>query len=301
MAWFGVLVCVVGLDLYLPLSLGSPPQHRGWLRLWEEGEGCGACEERRCPPAPPSCPAGWVQDRCGCCEQCGNAEGQPCDPDGAQYFYGPCGEGLYCQRMDQRGHGAQGGHDPEPKCVCLSQGLTCGSDGRTYHNLCHLREVANQEDTTLRLAGQGPCYSPPQMTRMPRDLENHTGNYIIFSCEVSAYPLPQLNWKKEGNENFLPGDDPHVSVQSRGGPQRYTVSTWLQIEGLRLSDAGVYACVSRNALGEASASARLTVLRQGMREFDGNWEEDHHHYYDDTEETKNDSENSDPESGDYQG
>lgn len=159
MSWFGVLACIVGMGLYLPLSLGVPPQHLGWLRLWEEGEYCGVCEELRCPPAPPNCPAGWVLDRCGCCEQCGNAEGQLCDPDGSQYFYGRCGEGLRCQRMEQRGDGGHGGHDPEPKCVCLSRSPMCGSDGRTYHNLCHLRETANRVDTSLRLAGRGPCYS----------------------------------------------------------------------------------------------------------------------------------------------
>ena len=49
----------------------------------------------------------------------------------------------------------------------------------------------------------------------------------------------------------------------RGGPQRYSVSTWLQIEGLQLSDAGVYSCISQNALGETSATGMLTVLRQG--------------------------------------
>lgn len=53
------------------------------------------------------------------------------------------------------------------------------------------------------------------------------------------------------------------SSQARGGPQRYTVSTWLQIQNLHLSDAGIYSCISHNALGETSASARLTVLRQG--------------------------------------
>ena len=51
--------------------------------------------------------------------------------------------------------------------------------------------------------------------------------------------------------------------QARGGPQRYTVSTWLQIHGLRKLDAGIYICISHNALGEASASARLSVLRNG--------------------------------------
>ncbi|KAJ8396890.1 hypothetical protein AAFF_G00012130 [Aldrovandia affinis] len=259
MLWFRVWVCAC-LSLHLRPSLGVPPQHRGWLRLWEEGEGCRVCEEGRCPPAPPSCPAGRVLDSCGCCEQCGNAEGQLCDPDGAQDFYGRCGEGLRCQREARRGPGNGGW---EPKCICQSQDPVCGSDGHIYSNLCRLKEAASQGDATLQLAGQGPCYSAPHISRAPRDLVNSTGGDVVFGCEVSAFPLPQLSWKKRGSNNFLPGDDPHISVQARGGPQRYTVSTWLQIEALRLSDAGVYACVFRNALGEASATARLTVHRQG--------------------------------------
>lgn len=47
----------------------------------------------------------------------------------------------------------------------------------------------------------------------PQDAQNYTGNDVIFGCEVSAYPMPQLEWKKKGNKMFLPGDDTHVSVQ----------------------------------------------------------------------------------------
>lgn len=56
------------------------------------------------------------------------------------------------------------------------------------------------------------------------------------------------------------------SSQARGGPQRYTVSTWLQIQNLHLSDTGIYFCISHNALRETSASTRLTTLRQGESE-----------------------------------
>ncbi|KAM7403857.1 hypothetical protein PAMA_004333 [Pampus argenteus] len=240
------------------LSIGLPPQHRGWLRLWEEGEGCRECDQHLCPPVSNDCPAGWVQDDCGCCEQCANVEGQECDPDGAQKFYGRCGDGLVCQRkISKRGHMDQ----PEPTCVCQDQSSVCGSDGWTYPNVCQLREAASRRNTTLKLTGRGPCYSAPRILRGPTDLSNYTGNDIVFGCEVSSYPLPNLYWKKKGSVNYLPGDDPHISVQTRGGPQRYTVSTWLQIQGLHVSDAGVYSCISHNALGETSASAQLTVLR----------------------------------------
>ncbi|CAB1427175.1 unnamed protein product [Pleuronectes platessa] len=257
MALLCLCVCMCAL---LGTSRGLPPQHLGWLRLWEEGEGCRECDQHLCPPVPAGCPAGRVQDDCGCCEQCANAEGQQCDPDEAQKFYGRCGEGLVCQRKTpEREHRAE----PEPTCVCRDKGSVCGSDGWTYPNICQMREAASRQNSSLKLTGRGPCFSAPRILQGPRNMSAYTGGDVVLGCEVSAFPLPNLSWKKTGSDNFLPGDDPHISVQTRGGPQRYAVSTWLQIQALHLSDAGVYSCVSHNALGERSASAQLSVLRRG--------------------------------------
>lgn len=154
MAQLCLCVCIC-TSVWLHTSLGLPPQHRGWLRLWEEGEGCRECNHRLCPPVPDNCLAGRVQDDCGCCERCANVEGQKCDPDGAQKFYGRCGEGLVCQRkMPKRGHGA----DPEPTCVCQEKSPVCGSDGWTYPNVCQMTANSHR-NTTLKLTGRGPCHS----------------------------------------------------------------------------------------------------------------------------------------------
>uniref|UniRef100_A0A674A597 Kazal-like domain-containing protein n=1 Tax=Salmo trutta TaxID=8032 RepID=A0A674A597_SALTR len=53
----------------------------------------------------------------------------------------------------------RGRGEPELKCMSEAHGSACGSDGRTYPNLCQLREAASRKGTTLRLTGQGPCYS----------------------------------------------------------------------------------------------------------------------------------------------
>ncbi|KAJ3613044.1 hypothetical protein NHX12_019300, partial [Muraenolepis orangiensis] len=242
-------------------SLGLPPQHLGWLRLWEEGAECGDCLPDLCPPVRPGhCPAGRVRDRCDCCERCANVAGQKCDPDEAQEFYGRCGDGLVCLRKAaKRGHSWA---DPEPTCVCRDEGQVCGSDGRTYPNLCRLKEASRRSERGLGAVGAGPCHSAPRILRGPRHTSNSTGSGVVFGCEVSAYPLPSVTWRKRRSDHHLPGDHPRISVQMRGGPQRHSVSTWLQVEGLRLSDAGVYTCISQNALGETSATARLTVVRQ---------------------------------------
>uniref|UniRef100_A0A667ZSQ9 Uncharacterized protein n=1 Tax=Myripristis murdjan TaxID=586833 RepID=A0A667ZSQ9_9TELE len=203
------------MNVWIRTSFRLPPQHGGWLWLWEEGNGCSECSQ--------------VKDTCGCCEQWANVEGQQCDPDGAQKFYGRCGEGLVCQRK-------------------MTRGLI-----RSLHEL-------GEDPATLVTALI--FYSTPRVVRAPRDQFNHTGNDAVFGYKVSACPLLNLSWRKRGSDHVLSGDDPHMSVQARGGPQCYTVSTWQQIQGLHLSDAGVDHCIFHNALVETFAAVQLTVLRE---------------------------------------
>uniref|UniRef100_W5KUH1 HtrA serine peptidase 3 n=1 Tax=Astyanax mexicanus TaxID=7994 RepID=W5KUH1_ASTMX len=74
------------------------------------------CDVSLCPS--PSCPAGYVPDRCGCCLVCARAEGEPC---GRKEPLLPCGDGLEC------------------RSPCKYSGEVCGSDGLTYSNVCQLK------------------------------------------------------------------------------------------------------------------------------------------------------------------
>lgn len=40
---------------------------------------------------------------------------------------------------------------------------------------------------------------------------------MIFGCEVFAYPMASIEWRKDGLDTQLPGDDPHISVQVEAG------------------------------------------------------------------------------------
>ncbi|XP_029439936.1 kazal-type serine protease inhibitor domain-containing protein 1-like [Rhinatrema bivittatum] len=262
--------------------------HQGWLRLLREGDSCGPCRTDLCPSLS-HCPAGTVLDECGCCAECGNVEGQICDLDASTHFYGKCGDELECQ--------VQVGDIPEPQCVCRSQHSICASDGHTYGNICRLQETQARRRADLKLSHMGPCNAAPVISLPPKDTQNYTGNDIIFGCEVSAYPMPHLEWKKKGNSLFLPGDDAHISVQfgcevsaypmphlewkkkgnslflpgddahisvqARGGPQKHGVTGWLQIQGIKKSDEGIYICQTKNKYGMTSASATLKVIDHG--------------------------------------
>lgn len=79
------------------------------------------------------------------------------------------------------------------------------------------------QESPWHLPRLGPLLSPPwsplppspepQITSPPYDTWNITGQDVIFGCEVFAYPMASIEWRKDGTEMLLPGDDPHISVQ----------------------------------------------------------------------------------------
>ncbi|KAK6493739.1 kazal-type serine protease inhibitor domain-containing protein 1-like [Huso huso] len=250
-----VLLLAVEVTHSLPMERF---QQLGWQRLLEDVEECSECHPELCN-SPQRCPAGRVKDLCRCCWECGNAEGQLCDLDASSNFYGICGKDLVCEIQDED---LNSGEIPEPQCVCTSQEVLCGSDGKTYENICKFRErmFQHRQKEELTAAHQGPCKTAPFIATPPRDIINVEGSDIIFGCEVSSYPMAIVEWRKEGNSIFLPADDSHMAVQARGGPQRFELTGWLQIQRVRKEDQGMYTCYAKNQFGEASASARLQVI-----------------------------------------
>ncbi|KAM3910249.1 kazal-type serine protease inhibitor domain-containing protein 1-like [Leptodactylus fuscus] len=236
------------------LCLGFSPIEVGPNEV-EGKETCPVCEESRCPSVPQPCPAGRVRDYCGCCWECANVEGQRCDLPWQRHHYGPCGGQLQCQVV--------AGHGPEPQCVCPSQDSVCGTDRRTYKNICRLQEVAQtRRRKVLSLAHTGACREAPILLSSPGDMVVVIGQSVLLGCEVSAQPIAEIEWRKDGVERALSGEHRHIIIQSRGGPQRHQVNSWLQIHQVQQRDAGVYTCRAWNVFGEVSSSARLRVISQ---------------------------------------
>lgn len=67
----------------------------------------------------------------------------------------------------------------------------------------------------------------------PYDIWNVTGQDVIFGCEVFAYPMASIEWRKDGLDIQLPGDDPHISVQVEEGVEASFGQPRVPLEGPR--------------------------------------------------------------------
>ncbi len=56
-------------------------------------------------------------------------------------------------------------------------------------------------------------FTEPVITYAPRDIVTTKGSDVIFSCEVSSYPLASVQWSKEGDVISFPADDSSTAVQ----------------------------------------------------------------------------------------
>jgi len=56
------------------------------------------------------------------------------------------------------------------------------------------------------------------------------------------------------------GDDLHISVNMRGGPEKWQVTGWLQIVDLQKVHEGDYTCIAQNEHGVDRATARVNVV-----------------------------------------
>lgn len=214
------------------------------------------CEEKckNCKPLERSeCLAGIEKEgECNCCDVCKKFEGQKCDQQNATYKHGQCGYGLECRTI--RGVGAI--------CQCIWEEIVCGSDGKTYTNLCHLM-ASTLSDTTLRVKSVGPCEPGAKIVTKPDYVRNTTNSDVVLTCEAIGFPTPTVYWEvtRANSKTFeLPGDDNYLVTTLRGGPGKYQVTGWLQIEGLQKKHEGDYTCVAHNVHNTDRATARVKVI-----------------------------------------
>ncbi|XP_028330871.1 serine protease HTRA3 [Gouania willdenowi] len=122
------------------------------LTHWAQSEPKAKCPTRcdvtTCPS--PSCPSGYMPDRCNCCLVCAQGEGDPCGRKDDL----PCGDGLECKHP-------VGKRLSKGFCQCKFSYEVCGSDGRTYGNVCQLkatsRKALQQGQAAVTQVQKGRC------------------------------------------------------------------------------------------------------------------------------------------------
>ncbi|CAL1590749.1 unnamed protein product [Knipowitschia caucasica] len=127
--------------------------------LYLRSSGCGAEPRAKCPSRcdvsscpSPSCPGGYVPDRCHCCLVCAHTEGESCGRKDDL----PCGEGLECRHPS-------GKRLSKGVCQCKLNYEVCATDGKTYGNVCQMKMASKsaqqQGAPSISLLQKGPCVS----------------------------------------------------------------------------------------------------------------------------------------------
>uniref|UniRef100_A0A8C2QXU8 Insulin like growth factor binding protein 7 n=1 Tax=Capra hircus TaxID=9925 RepID=A0A8C2QXU8_CAPHI len=189
------------------------------------------------------------------------------------YVYPPFLHFFVCVRGRRRGNAgaAAGGPVVSGVCVCKSRYPVCGSDGVTYSSGCQLRAASlraeSRGEKAITQVSKGTCEQGPSIVTPPKDIWNVTGAQVYLSCEVIGIPTPVLIWNKVKRGHYgvqrtelLPGDRDNLAIQTRGGPEKHEVTGWVLVSPLSKEDAGEYECHASNSQGQASASAKITVV-----------------------------------------
>ena len=95
----------------------------------------------------------------------------------------------------------------------------------------------------------------PAIVDLPAPDTNTEGERFELVCTFIGDPPPMIHWEKDGSV-FLLGEGRRI-INSTG-------RSALEIERLRISDAGVYTCSVSNVGGTDMRSVRLEVRGEGV-------------------------------------
>lgn len=92
-------------------------------------------------------------------------------------------------------------------------------------------------------------FAVPLITISPENKKISTGTNVVLLCDAEANPEPNFFWSK---------DDQTLKYNNRIYPA--TDNKSLNIDHIKESDAGLYACIAENILGSDEATAQVDVI-----------------------------------------
>ena len=102
----------------------------------------------------------------------------------------------------------------------------------------------------------------PKFVRKPQLRQEDEGNRLIFECELSGHPQPEVTWFRQ-DEKISENDRTVIkSIETQTG----TFMVVLELEDVIESDAGLYKIKAKNTFGEVAASINLNFSRESLPE-----------------------------------
>lgn len=113
--------------------------------------------------------------------------------------------------------------------------------------------LAESSDDSYVSAGEEPLEAP--VFEIPlQNVVAAPGSDVLLKCIITANPLPQVSWQKDGS---VLRSDGRLLIRAEG--ERHT----LLLREARAADAGSYTATATNELGQASCAAVLAVRPGG--------------------------------------
>ena len=98
----------------------------------------------------------------------------------------------------------------------------------------------------------------PKFVRKPQLRQEDDGNRLIFECELSGHPQPDVSWFRSDEKIVEDGRTVFKTTETQVG----TYMVVLELDDVIESDAGLYKIRAKNTHGDVAASINLNFSRK---------------------------------------